>query len=63
MNDGGVLGACLELPLGAMRSHGWDVVPSAGAFASHEVKDATELAVGVSSAGFELDRGRRRHLL
>lgn len=36
---------------------------SARTFASHEVKDATELTVGVSSAGFEFDRGRRRHLL
>ena len=39
------------------------VVPSARTFASHEMKDATELAVGVSSAGFEFDRGRRRYLL
>src|SRR6266536_1696069 len=37
--------------------------PSAGTFASHEMKDATELAVGVSSAGFEFDCGRRRYLL
>ena len=31
--------------------------------ASHEMKDATELAVGISPAGFEFDRGRRRYLL
>ena len=37
--------------------------PSARTLAAHQMKDATELAVGVSSAGFELDRGRRRHLL
>jgi hypothetical protein len=37
--------------------------PSARTFASHEMKDATELAVGVSSAGFEFDCGRRRYLL
>jgi hypothetical protein len=36
---------------------------SARAFASDEVKDAAELAVGVSSAGFEFDGGRHRHLL
>ncbi len=39
------------------------VSPSARAFASHEVKDAAELAVGVSPAGLEFDRGRRRELL
>ncbi len=32
-------------------------------FTSHEVKDTAELAVGVSSARFEFDCGRRRHLL
>ena len=37
--------------------------PSAGTFASHEMKDPTELAVGVSSAGFEFDCGRCRYLL
>ena len=36
--------------------------PSARTFASHEMKDATELAVGVTSAGFEFDRGRCRYL-
>jgi len=39
------------------------VVPSARIFASHEMKDAAELAVGVTSAGFEFDCGRRRQLL
>jgi hypothetical protein len=39
------------------------VAPSARAFASHEMKDPAELAVGVSPAGFEFDRGRRRDLL
>jgi hypothetical protein len=32
-------------------------------FAPDEMKDATELAVRVSAAGFEFDRGGRRHLL
>jgi hypothetical protein len=36
---------------------------SARTFASHQMKDPTELAVGVSSAGFEFDCGRRRQLL
>jgi hypothetical protein len=36
---------------------------SARTFASHEMKDPTELPVGVSSAGFKFDCGRRRHLL
>jgi diketogulonate reductase-like aldo/keto reductase len=36
---------------------------SARTFASQEMKHATELAVGVSSAGFKLDRGHRRCLL
>ena len=39
------------------------VAPSARAFPPQEVEDATELAVGVSSACFEFDRGRRRDLL
>ena len=39
------------------------VAPSARTFASHKMKDATELAVRVSSAGFEFDCGRRRYLL
>src|SRR5262249_51174984 len=37
--------------------------PSARTFASQEVKDAAELAVGISSAGFKFDRGRSRNLL
>ncbi len=41
----------------------WAAAPSARTSAPHEMKDATELAVGVSSAGFEFDRGRRRYLL
>ena len=36
------------------------VVPSAQTFPSDEMKDATELTVGISSAGFEFDRGCRR---
>ena len=36
------------------------VVLSARSFASHEMKHATELAVGVSSTGFKFDCGRRR---
>ena len=32
-------------------------------FAPHQMKDPAELAVGVSSAGFEFDRSCRRHLL
>jgi hypothetical protein len=39
------------------------VGPLARTLASHEMKDATELAVGVSSACFEFDCGRRRYLL
>jgi len=34
--------------------------PSAQTFPSDEMKDATELTVGISSAGFEFDRGCRR---
>ena len=36
---------------------------SARPFAPYQMKDATELAVWVSSARLELDRSRRRHLL
>ena len=32
-------------------------------FSSYEMKDAAELSVGVSSAGFEFDGGCRRYLL
>ena len=39
------------------------LLPSARLFASHEMKRTTELAVGVSSAGFEFDCGYRRYLL
>jgi hypothetical protein len=39
------------------------VAGSARAFASQEMEDAAELAVGVSPAGFEFHRGRRRYLL
>ncbi len=39
------------------------VAPSGRASAPHEMKDAAELAVGVSPAGFQFDRGRRRYLL
>ena len=39
------------------------VAVSVRTFASYKMKNAAELAVGVSSAGFEFDRGRRRHLL
>jgi hypothetical protein len=38
------------------------VIASVRTLASHEMKDATKLAVGVSSAGFKFDGGRRRHL-
>ncbi len=41
----------------------WLLLASARAFASHEMKDATELAERVSSAGFEFDCGRGRYLL
>lgn len=44
-------------------SRGPPVVPSARTLASHEMKDATELAVGISPAGFEFDCGHRRYLL
>jgi len=37
--------------------------PLARTFAADEMKDAAELAVGISSAGLEFDRGRRRDLL
>ena len=37
--------------------------PSARSFAPHKMKGATELAVGVSSAGFEFDGSHRRYLL
>src|ERR1700722_4163136 len=36
---------------------------SARTLAAHQMKDATELTVGVSPAGFEFDGGRRRDLL
>jgi len=39
------------------------LLPSARALAPHEMKDATELAVGVPSARFEFDCGRRGYLL
>ena len=34
-----------------------------GPFAAREIKEAAELAVRISSAGFQFDRGRRRYLL
>jgi hypothetical protein len=37
-------------------------LPSAPVFAPHEMEDATELTVGVSSAGFEFDCGSSRYL-
>jgi hypothetical protein len=43
--------------------HGAAVAPSAQPFAPHEMKRATELAVRVSSAGFEFDCGHRLYLL
>ena len=36
---------------------------SARTFASHQMKDATELAVGVASTGFQFDGGCCRQLL
>ncbi len=45
------------------RGEYWTAAPSARTSASHEMKHATELAVGISPAGFEFDRGRRRYLL
>src|SRR5580658_3623631 len=47
----------------ALRQCGAARAPSARTLAAHEMKDATELAVGVSSAGFEFDGDRRRYLL